>query len=531
MIQLSYNGELYSYDNKTSTTVSSTTAISVLLHPYVDIEGAKLFYSQGDTEGIVDINDNTADIPGAYLITGDLQVALRLASEEMSNTFTLNVTKINSSGDVTDDDIQFTMDNKKRLILVPGSQNLLAVQFDNQSEIITFKFPRYQEEVDLSTKIPYVNYKRPQREDLGKALCTIEEITEDTIYFSWLVDEAATQYEGIIQFQVEFTDSFGYRWQSQVGELPILVSLYNTGLEPYSPGVLEQYLQQIREYAQEAASSAEEGSSQVEAIQQKGEEVLASIPADYTELNQDVNNLKSAIDQGTGLTSDAKEALLACFRNLSWISDTDEYGNSYYDMLYDALYNTTWGITRVLSHCVANNAISEVKKGDPYSVAITASAGYTLVGADVMVTMGGIDITGIAYSNGTVSIAAVTGAVVITVEAAAKVLSSIRVSFVQGSAVFYEGQSLDGLREYLTVTATYSDASTAEVTDYTLSGALTSGTSSVTAEYGGKTDVFYVTVAGQPDVYQDTQGYIVLSPATGTHVVTQTDGYIILAAS
>ena len=245
MIQLSYNGELYSYDNKTSTTVSSTSSILVVLHPYVDIEGAKLFYSQEDTEGIVDITNNEAEIPGAYLVTGDLQVALKLASSEMSNTFTINVTKINSSGEVTDDDIQFTMDNKKRLILVPGSQGILAVQYDNRSEIVTFKFPRYQEEVDLSTKIPYVNYKRPQAEDLGRSLCTVEKTDDLFIYFSWMVDITATQYDGTIQFQVEFTDGENYRWQSQIGELPVLTSLYNTGLEPYEPDVLEQYLQRI----------------------------------------------------------------------------------------------------------------------------------------------------------------------------------------------------------------------------------------------------------------------------------------------
>ena len=250
MIQLSYNGELYSYDNKTSTTVSSTTSISVVLHPYVDIEGAKLYYSQGDTEGIVDITNNEAEIPGAYLVTGDLQVALKLASSEMSNTFTINVTKVNSSGDVTDDDIQFTMDNKKRLILVPGSQSILAIQFDNQSEIVTFKFPRYQEEVDLSTKVPYVNYKRPQMEDLGKILCTIEKTDDTFIYFSWMVDAAATQYSGTIQFQVEFADGEGYRWQSQIGELPILTSLYNTGLEPYTPSILEQYVQRLNHMIQ-----------------------------------------------------------------------------------------------------------------------------------------------------------------------------------------------------------------------------------------------------------------------------------------
>lgn len=305
MIHLSYNGELYSYDNKTTTTVSSVTNIPITIHPYEDIEGAKLYYKQNDTEGIVDITNNEAEIPGAYLVTGDLQIALKLASSEMSNYFTINVIKVNSSGDVTDDDIQFTMDNKKRLILVPGSQSILAVQLDNQSEIVTFKFPRYQEEVDLSTKIPYVNYKRPQAEDLGKALCTIEKTDDTFIYFSWMIDATATQYSGTLQFQVEFTDSEGYRWQSQIGELPILTSLYNTGLEPYIPSILEQYLEQIQQYSASAEESAQEA-----------QEIADSIA-------------------GKGLTEAIKQALLQLAQKVAYI---DDQGQTYYNALYNALY-------------------------------------------------------------------------------------------------------------------------------------------------------------------------------------------------
>lgn len=323
MIHLSYNGELYSYDNKTTTTVSSVTNIPITIHPYEDIEGAKLYYKQNDTEGIVDITNNVANIPGEYLVTGDLQVALRLASGVMSNTFTLGVTVISSSGDVKDDDIQFTMDNKKRLILVPGYQTLLAIQFDNQSEIVTFKFPRYQEGVDLSTKTPYVNYRRPQVKDLGKALCTIDKVEEDIIYFSWLVDETATQFEGVIQFQVEFAGENNYRWQSQIGELPILTSLYNTGLEPYSPSFLEEALRQMQQYSSDAEAFA--------VGTRNGVPVVEGDPA------YENNAAYYARDMSIqGLTNEMKQTLLACFEHVGWELSTD--GQQYYDALRIALY-------------------------------------------------------------------------------------------------------------------------------------------------------------------------------------------------
>lgn len=73
-------------------------------------------------------------------------------------------------------------------------------------------------------------------------------------------------------------------------------------------------------------------------------------------------------------------------------------------------------------------------------------------------------------------------------------LISISAVFTQGSAVIYDTDDLDTLRQYLTVTANYSDTTTRTVTAYTLSGTLTAGTSTITVSYGGKTATFEVTV-------------------------------------
>lgn len=113
---------------------------------------------------------------------------------------------------------------------------------------------------------------------------------------------------------------------------------------------------------------------------------------------------------GSGLTEEAKQALLACFRNVPFIEDNDCYS-----ALEDALYPP------------AN-------------------------------------------------------------------LVSISAVFTQGSAVIYDTDSLDALKQYLTVTAYYDNSTTQTVTNYTLSGTLTVGTSTITVLYGGKTTTFTVTV-------------------------------------
>ena len=72
-------------------------------------------------------------------------------------------------------------------------------------------------------------------------------------------------------------------------------------------------------------------------------------------------------------------------------------------------------------------------------------------------------------------------------------LESISVVYDQDRPV-YDTDDLDVCRLDLTVTAHYSDLSSATVTAYTLSGTLTAGTSTITASYSGKTATFNVTV-------------------------------------
>ena len=74
----------------------------------------------------------------------------------------------------------------------------------------------------------------------------------------------------------------------------------------------------------------------------------------------------------------------------------------------------TYTVTRSGNHVTYDNQITEVQENAPYSVGISADSGYEI--ESVTVTMGGADVSQY-YSDGTVSIPAVTGNVVITVTA------------------------------------------------------------------------------------------------------------------
>lgn len=77
----------------------------------------------------------------------------------------------------------------------------------------------------------------------------------------------------------------------------------------------------------------------------------------------------------------------------------------------------TFTITNTLTGCTTSNPAVSVNEESTYSATITADSGYTLDGAIVQITMGGTDITSTAYNNGTISIAEVTGNLVIMISA------------------------------------------------------------------------------------------------------------------
>lgn len=69
---------------------------------------------------------------------------------------------------------------------------------------------------------------------------------------------------------------------------------------------------------------------------------------------------------------------------------------------------------------------------------------------------------------------------------------------IDSSAQITDENTLDDLKQYLTVTANYSNGTTKTVTDYTLSGTLTVGVSTITVSYNEKTTTFDVTVTEEP---------------------------------
>lgn len=210
-------------------------------------------------------------------------------------------------------------------------------------------------------------------------------------------------------------------------------------------------------------------------------------------LINDLDARVTALENGgsdAGISQAEKNLILTLFSKAAYAEDD---ASTAYDALEALWASTTKTITYSLSHVSSSNTATSAEGGSRYTTTLTAASNYTL--NTVKVLMGGVDITSTAYSSGTVSIPSVTGNIVITATAVLAA-QSITAVYTQSGTV-YDTDSLDSLKADLVVTANYSGGTTATVpsTDYTLSGTLAVGTSTITVSYAGLTDTFSVTVS------------------------------------
>lgn len=76
-----------------------------------------------------------------------------------------------------------------------------------------------------------------------------------------------------------------------------------------------------------------------------------------------------------------------------------------------------YNITRNLKNCTSDKDITTVKEGQSYTETFTPNSGYTIIRANTLITMNGIDISSSLSDSGVLNIDSVTGDIVINIEA------------------------------------------------------------------------------------------------------------------
>lgn len=221
--------------------------------------------------------------------------------------------------------------------------------------------------------------------------------------------------------------------------------------------------------------------------------------------------VKQKLNSSGELSNDIKNAILDCFEHVAW---TDPQGQDYYDALENlffppkllvsisALY--TQGSATIYPYTPLNDLKSSLVVTAYYSDESTetlSSSDYTLSGT---LTVGTSTIT-VTYGEKTTTFDVTVSDGLVPV--------SISASFNQGNNTIYEDASLDDLKQYLTVTVNYSDSSSENITNYTLSGTLEitdtsiQSNSTITVSYVGKTTTFTANVTRKFNVIFGTSSW------------------------
>lgn len=181
---------------------------------------------------------------------------------------------------VTDDDLQFWIDEHLRVISIPKNGVVAGVEGDKNVNKIKFGMNRYYHGFDMSTfsgRILYSNAKGNK----NYYNITDMQASGSAITFSWLVDADAVQYMGKTAFVVYLFKIQGselrQKFYSTLATLKVL-----EGMEVDSAVPVEKQTDIIERMKEEISAYAEE--------------VKKSLPADYTAMTEQVSSLKEDMD-------------------------------------------------------------------------------------------------------------------------------------------------------------------------------------------------------------------------------------------
>lgn len=182
---------------------------------------------------------------------------------------------------VTDDDLQFWIDEHLRVISIPKNGVVAGVEGDKNVNKIKFGMNRYYHGFDMSTfsgRILYSNAKGNK----NYYNITDMQASGSTITFSWLVDADAVQYMGKTAFVVYLFKIQGselrQKFFSTLATLKVL-----EGMEVDSAVPVEKQTDIIERMKEEISAYAEE--------------VKKSLPADYTAMTEQVSSLKKDMNE------------------------------------------------------------------------------------------------------------------------------------------------------------------------------------------------------------------------------------------
>lgn len=420
---------------------------------------------------------------------------------------------------VYDTDTHFIVDPvKKELTVAEGYEKVKVIQHDHNSERFTFEMPRYIEGHDMSTcnktEVHYLNVDSQTKEE-SKGLYPVDDLqvspeNEDVVICSWLISHNATKFVGSLFFVLRLecnTDAvIDYALNTLIYEgIYVGKGIYN------ADAIATEYADVLEAWKQELINAGGGGSISDEQIAEAVSNYMEENPvqsgateAQAKQIQENTTNISKLSEQNV----DRGTSLWAILEKTAFAEQLTEAELT--------AFKTAWGIDVVTIPCTgitlskttlsftdttSQTLTATVEPSDTTDKVVWSSNNNTVA----TVTNGVVK----PLSNGSTTITATCGSVSATCSVTVDIeeeeqvtLSSITATYTGGDvAVGTSVNSLTGI----TVTATYSDGSTSNVTDYTLSGTIADGTNTITVSYSGLTTTFTVKGVAESGGGEDTR--------------------------
>lgn len=158
-----------------------------------------------------------------------------------------------------------------RNFFIPAELKNIAVQNDENSEVVKIVMPRFFDGHDLSNyTICLKGVSEGGRGDVV-FLDADREVYEKEVHLNWVLKPPLTSYYGTLKIQV-FVTGENFKWETNVGEVTILESLDAEPIIPTTPGFIDQILSQLQGYVGRAQTHAQTATEQATVATNKANE-------------------------------------------------------------------------------------------------------------------------------------------------------------------------------------------------------------------------------------------------------------------
>lgn len=211
--------------------------------------------------------------------------------DELLNVAEVIATSLTETNDIIE------IDADTRTMMIPETERVFGVMSDEKGERKYFRCKRFVGNgIDLSKLSLRVIFQNASGLDTGKDKYIVTDLAtegEDYVTFSWELSRKVTAYKGIISFIVcaikTNTDgTITNEWNTTIANGLVLDGLEVNGTQEQEE-VAKDYYNQLE------AELLKVANEQKAEIEKKAQEVISTIPSDYTQMQKDVSSLKEDI--------------------------------------------------------------------------------------------------------------------------------------------------------------------------------------------------------------------------------------------